>query len=59
MLSPVELTAVYDNATDCCAMATDPLRRRMDDNVSSMLDGLNEVTTSSESIINLFACQRL
>jgi hypothetical protein len=41
--SPVELASVDYNASDSCAVATEPFGERVNDNISAVLDGLGEV----------------
>jgi hypothetical protein len=53
MLAPVEFTRVYNHASNGCAVSANPLSCRVNYNICSMLDRLNEISTSSESIIDL------
>ena len=53
MLAPVELARVDDYASDCGAVASDPFRGGMDDDVGAVVDGADEVAAGSESVVNL------
>jgi hypothetical protein len=53
VLAPIELARVDEDAADGGAVATDPLGRRVDDNVGAMVDGTDEVATSPERVVNL------
>jgi hypothetical protein len=53
VLTPVELSAVNDYTTDCGAVATNPLCSAVNDNIGAVVDGTDEVTTSSEGVVNL------
>ncbi len=58
--SPVELAAVYDDAAEDGAVAPDPLRRAVGDNVCTVLDGPDEVpcvvVMSSSAVSLRVAC---
>ena len=51
-LHPVKFPGVDDNATNRCSMTTDPLGRAMHDNIRTELDGLNNVATSPEGVVD-------
>lgn len=51
ILAPVELSAVDDDTTDCCSVATDPLGRGVHDDVCAVVDGTNEVSSSAEGVV--------
>lgn len=53
VFTPVEFTAVNDDTSNSCAVTTDPFRGAVDDNICTVLDGLAEVSASTESIVNL------
>jgi hypothetical protein len=53
MLTPVKFTRVYNYASNGCAVSANPLSCRVNYNICSMLDWLNEISTGSESIIDL------
>lgn len=53
MLAPIELASVHDQTTDGCAVAPNPLGGRVDDNVSTILNGSDEVASSPKGIVDL------
>lgn len=59
MLTPIELAAVDDHATNGGTMTSNPFCCAVDDDVSAMVDGAAEKTTSSKGIVNLERYVRL
>lgn len=53
VFTPVEFAAVNNDTSNSCAVATDPLGSTVDDNIGTVLDGLAEVSASTESVVNL------
>ena len=53
VLAPVELAGVDDDTADGGAVAANPLGSRVDDDISTVLDGADEVTTGTEGVVNL------
>jgi len=53
VLSPVEPAAVDDNTADGSAVASDPLSRRVDDDIRTVVEGPDEVTASAKGVIDL------
>ena len=53
MLAPIEFAAVDDDASNGGAMAANPLGCRVDNNISSVVNWSDEITTSTKSIVNL------
>ena len=53
VLTPVELARVYNHTSDGSAMTADPFGSRVDDNISAMVDGSDEVTSSTKGVIDL------
>jgi hypothetical protein len=53
VLAPVEFARVDNDTTDGGSVAADPLCGRVDDDVSAMVDGADEVTTGTKSVVNL------
>lgn len=53
VLTPIKFTAVNNNAANGGSMTTNPLGCAVDDDVSTVVDGAEEVTASSESVVNL------
>src|SRR5690606_17145966 len=51
-VAPVVVTAVYDNAGDAVAMATDPFRRCGYHDVGAMLQRFEKVTAASKGVID-------
>lgn len=51
---PVELARVDDHTCDGSAMPTNPFGGRVDNDISTMVDGAAEITTSTERIVNLY-----
>lgn len=51
--SPVKLAGVNNDTSNGSSMATNPLCRRMDDDISTMVDGADKVATSAERVVNL------
>ena len=49
--SPVELTAIYDDATHGSAMTINPLCCRVNDNVGTPLKWVTKVTTRTKGVI--------
>lgn len=54
MLAPVELARVDYDASEGCAVTSDPFCSRVDDDIRSVLDGLDEVSSSTECVVNLY-----
>ncbi|ANB15437.1 hypothetical protein AWJ20_3065 [Sugiyamaella lignohabitans] len=52
MLVPRELATIDNNTTNSRTMTTNPLSSRMDNNISTMVKRLNEITTSTEGVVN-------
>ena len=53
VLAPVELAAVYDNATNGGAVASYPFCSGVYDDVGAVIDRAAEVTTCAEGIVDL------
>ena len=53
VLAPVKLSRVDDDASDGCSVATDPFGGRVDNDISAMVDGTDEVASSTECVVNL------
>ena len=53
VLSPVEFTAINDNAAHSGAMAPDPLRGTVDDNISAMINRTSEVASCTKGVVDL------
>lgn len=53
MLSPVELPGINYDACNSSTMTTDPFSSRMYDDISTMLNGSNKVTSRTEGVVNL------
>ena len=51
-LAPVKLSAVDDHTTDSGTVTTDPLGSRVHNNIGTVLDGANKVSTGTESIVD-------
>lgn len=49
--APVEFAAVDDDAADCGAVAADPFRGRVDDDVGAVLQGLHVVAACAEGVV--------
>lgn len=54
VLAPVELAGVDDDTADGGAVTSDPLGGGVDDDISAVVDGSNEVTASTEGVVDLF-----
>ena len=54
MLAPVELAAIDYDTSDGGTMASDPLGRRVDDNIGTVVDRTNKVATGTECVVNLY-----
>lgn len=52
VLAPVELARVDDDTADGGAVAADPLRGGVDDDVGAVLDGADEVAASTEGVVH-------
>lgn len=57
VLAPVELARIDDDAADGGAVTANPLGSRVDDDVSAVLDGSDEVATGTKCVINLLLGQ--
>ena len=53
VLAPVELAAVYDDATNGGAVASYPFCSGVHDDVGTVIDRAAEVTTRAEGIVDL------
>lgn len=53
VLAPVELSAVDYDASNCSTVATNPFGGGVDDDVGAVVDGTDEVASSSEGVVNL------
>ena len=51
-IGPVKVSAVNNNTSNSGTMSTNPLGCGMDDNISTMLKGTDQVSTSTESVVN-------
>lgn len=51
-LAPVELSAVNNNTTDGSAVTTDPLGSRVNNHISTVLNGADKVSTGTESVVD-------
>lgn len=52
VLAPVELAGIDDDATDGSTVTTNPLGGRVDDDISTVLDGADEVTAGAEGVVD-------
>lgn len=57
VLTPVELARVYDDTSDGSTVTADPFGGRVDDDISAMVDGSDEVTSSTKCVIDLTTYQ--
>lgn len=53
VLEPVKLARVDDDTANGGAVAANPLGGRVDDDISTVVDGADEVTASTEGVVNL------
>ena len=53
IFAPVELPTVNNNSRNCSAMAANPFGGTVYNNISTVLDGTAEISTSSKSVVNL------
>lgn len=53
MLAPVELAGVDDDTANGSAVAANPFRGGVDDDVSAVVDGSDEVATSAKGVVDL------
>lgn len=53
MLAPVELARVDNDTADGGSVTANPLCGRVDDDISAMVDGADEVTTSTKGVVDL------
>jgi len=53
VLAPVELARVYDNTSDGSTVTADPFGGRVDDDISTVVDGSDKVASSTKCVIDL------
>lgn len=53
VLSPIEVAAVNDNASNGGTMSTNPLGGAVNYNVGTVIDRASEVASSTEGVVNL------
>src|SRR5690606_40985009 len=51
-IGPIEISSVDDDTTDGCAMTADPLGGRFHNDIRSMLQRTEQITTGSKGIID-------
>ena len=56
MLAPVKLAAIDDDTADSGTVTTNPLGRRVDNDIGAMIDRPDKVTASTERVVNLAWC---
>lgn len=49
--SPIEIASIHDDAAENSSMSADPLGGRLNDDVGSELDGLDEVSTTAKGVL--------
>ena len=55
VLIPGETTAIDHDTSKCGAVTSDPLGRRVDDNIDTVIKGLAEEAASAESVVHLYS----
>lgn len=53
MFAPVEVAGINDYTSDGGAVAADPFCGRVDNDICSVFDGADEVTTGSKGVVDL------
>lgn len=53
ILPPVKLATVNDDASDGCAVATNPFGGTVYNDIRTVIDGTSKVPTSTEGVVNL------
>lgn len=53
VLAPIEFSRVDDDAPNGGSMAADPFGGRVDNDISTMVDGTDEVTSSTKGVVDL------
>jgi hypothetical protein len=53
VLAPIEFARIDNDTADGGSVAADPLCGRVDDDISTVVDGADEVTTGTKSVVDL------
>jgi hypothetical protein len=53
VFAPIEFSGINDDTRNGGAVASNPLRGRVDNNICTVIDRTNKVSTSSEGVVNL------
>jgi hypothetical protein len=59
ILAPVKFAAVYDDTSNGCPVAANPLGCTVYNNIGSMFDRPEEVTTGTEGVVDLETVRQL